>query len=265
MSEVHATALVHPKAELGERVSIGPYAVVHEGVRVGDGCEIGAFSVLHSGVSLGRDNQLSEHVVLGGPPQDVNFDPAIPSGVEIGDANRFREFCTVHRSAQEKQATRIASGCMFMFGSHVAHDCEIEAQVVLAGHSALAGHVRVGERAFISGHVMVQQHVRIGRISMIAGLVPVNRDVLPFALLGRDPVAHYSLNRVGLKRAGIEGERYRELEGAWRALREGVSAAELPGDSEEVRHLKEWLQEPDAETWRGHCGFLRPKQRRGSV
>lgn len=262
MSDIHPTAVVHPDAELGADVWIGPYAVIHERTHIGDRCRIGAFSTVHPGVSMGEGNQVSEHVVLGGLPQDLEFDPDCPSGVEIGADNRFREFFTVHRSTREGESTRIGSGCFFMFSSHVAHDCAVEDQVTIAGYTALAGHVQVGTRAFLSGHVLVHQFARVGRLSMIAGLTAVERDVLPFFLLGRNPTVHYGLNRVGLKRAGIEGDRYGELEAAWRVLRGGGKAEELQGASEEVAHLKAWLSEPSK---RGHCAFLRPGMRRGSV
>ena len=262
MSDIHPTAIVHPDAKVGADVQVGPYAVIHERTRIGDRCRIGAFSVVHPGVSMGKDNQVSEHVVLGGLPQDLAFDPDCSSGVEIGANNRFREFFTVHRSTREGQLTRIGSGCFFMFSSHVAHDCLVEDQVTIASYTALAGHVQVGTRAFLSGHVLVHQFARIGRLSMVAGLTAVPQDVLPFHLLGRNPAVHYGLNRVGLKRAGIEGERYRELEAAWRVLRSGGKAEELQDACEEVAHLKAWLSEPSK---RGHCAFLRPGMRRRSV
>lgn len=262
MSDIHPTAIVHQDAEIGADVQIGPYAVIHGRTRIGDRCQIGAFSVVHPGVSMGEDNQVSEHVVLGGLPQDLGFDSDCPSGVEIGTNNRFREFSTVHRSTREGESTRIGSDCFFMFSSHVAHDCVVEDQVTIAGYTALAGHVQVGIRAFLSGHVLVHQFARIGRLSMVAGLTAVERDVLPFHLLGRDPTVHYGLNRVGLKRAGIEGECYRELEAAWRVLRGGGKAEELREGGEEVTHLKTWLSEPSK---RGHCAFLRPGMRRRSV
>ena len=262
MPDIHPTAVVHPEAELGVGVQVGPYVVIHERTHIGDYCRIGAFSAVHSGVSMGEGNELSEHVVLGGLPQDLAFDPDCPSGVEIGTNNRFREFFTVHRSAQEGQATRIGSDCFFMFSSHVAHDCVVEDRITVAGYTALAGHVQVGARAFISGHVLVHQFVRIGRLSMTAGLTAVDRDVLPFFLLGRNPAVHYGLNRIGLKRAGIEGENYRELEAAWRALRKGCEVADLEGEGEEVAYLKSWLSEPGK---RGHAAFLRPGMRRGRV
>lgn len=262
MSDIHPTAIVHPDAELGADVQVGPYAVIHERTRIGGHCRIGASSTVHPGVSMGEGNQVSEHVVLGGLPQDVDFDPDCPSGVEIGADNRFREFFTVHRSTKEGQSTRIGSNCFFMFSAHVAHDCVVEDRVILGGYTGLAGHVQVETQAFLSGHVAVHQFARIGKLSMTAGMAAVERDVLPFLLLGRNPTVHYGLNRVGLNRAGIEGERYRELEAAWRALRSGSEAEELPGASEEVAHLKAWLLEPSK---RGHCAFLRPGMRRRSV
>lgn len=262
MSDIHPTAVVHPDAEIGADVQIGPYAVIHERTRIGDRCRIGAFSTVHPGVSMGAGNQVFEHVVLGGAPQDLAFDPDCPSSVEIGSNNQFREFSTVHRSTREGEPTRIGSDCLFMLSAHVAHDCVVEDRVAMANYTALAGHVHIGARAFLSGHVLIHQFTRIGRLSMIAGLTAVVQDVLPFHLLGRDPAVHYGLNRVGLKRAGIEGERYRELEAAWRVLRGGGKAEELQGGSEEVAHLKAWLSEPSK---RGHCAFLRPGMRRGSV
>ena len=262
MSEIHPSAIVHPQAELADDVEVGPYAVVQARVRIGSGCRIGAYSTVHPGTVMGENNSLSEHVVLGGPPQDIGFNPDCPSGVEIGANNRFREFFTVHRSTREGGVTRIGSDGFFMFSSHVAHDCVVEDRVVLAGYTALAGHVQVGQRAFVSGHVLVHQHARIGRLSMIAGLTAVERDVLPYFLLGRNPTVHYGLNRVGLKRAGVEGERYRELEVAWRALRGGCDATEIAGDGEEVSHLRAWLSESSE---RGHCPFLRPGMRRAKA
>lgn len=262
MNDIHPTAVVHSAAELGADVRIGPFAVIHERTRIGDRCRIGAFSTVHPGVSMGEGNQVSEHVVLGGPPQDMGFDPDCPSGVEIGANNRFRECFTAHRSTREDKPTRIGSDCLFMISSHVAHDCVVEDRVIMANFTALGGHVHIGARAFISGHALIHQSVRIGRLSMIAGLTAVTKDVLPFHLLGRDPTLHYGLNRTGLKRAGIEGERYRELEAAWRVLRSGGKAEELEGISEELAHLKVWLSVPSK---RGYCAFLRPGMRRGSV
>ena len=262
MSDIHPTAVVHPDAELGADVRIGPYAVIHERTRIGERCQIGAFSAVHPGVSMGEGNQVSEHVVLGGLPQDLGFDPDCPSGVEIGANNRFREFFTVHRSTREGEPTRIGSDCLFMISSHVAHDCVVEDRAIMANFTALGGHVQIGAGAFLSGHALVHQFARIGRLSMIAGLAAVAKDVLPFHLLGRDPTVHYGLNRVGLKRAGIEGERYRELEAAWRVLRGGGKAEELQGAGEEVAYLKAWLSEPSK---RGYCAFLRLGMRRGSV
>ena len=255
MSDIHPSAIIHPQAEIGANVEIGPYSVVHDRVRMGAGCRLAAHCVVHAGVVLGPNNQLSDHAVIGGAPQDRSLDPALQSGVEIGANNHFREFTTVHRSTTQGQCTQVGSNGFFMFSSHIAHDCMVEDGVTLASYTALAGHVQVGEKAFLSGHVLVHQHARIGRLSMIAGLTPVARDVLPFTLLGRSPAVHYSLNRVGLQRSGIEGDRYQALADAWRHLRSGGSGEELEDNSEEVRYLKAWLAQPSE---RGLCAYIRP-------
>ena len=241
MSRIHPTAWVHPQAQLGSGVQVGAQAQIGARTEIGAGCVIGTGCVLHPGVVLGEECELSEYVVLGGVPQDLGFDPEAPTGVVIGPRCRLREFVTVHRATGEQGRTRLGAECYLMTSAHVGHDCVLEDKVVLASGVLLAGHVEVGAQAFVSGHVAIHQHVRIGRLSMIGGLVPVSRDVPPYSMLGREPVALYGLNRVGLVRAGVKDVRYREIARAWRAMRDGVPASEIPGESEEVEHLRSWL------------------------
>ena len=251
MPNIHPTAVVSPKAEIDTDVKIGPYSVIEDHVIIRSGTEIGPQCVLHSFVNLGADNQLHAQVVLGGLPQDITFkgDPiTINQKLKI----EIRENCTVHRSTNPDNPTRIGSNCFLMSYSHVAHDCQLGNEVVLTAYVGLSGHIEIGDKANLGGHVGTHQFIRIGTLSMVAGYTPVRKDVLPYCLLGGDPVRHYRLNIIGLRRAGIKGERYRELEHAFRRLREGETIDNLNG-TPEIDYLRDWMSAPSK---RGVYGFL---------
>ncbi len=251
MPNIHPTTVISPKAEIDTNVKIGPYCVVDDHVTIGSGTEIGPQCVLHSFVKLGKGNQLHSQVVLGGLPQDLSF-TGEETWVEIGNQNIIRENCTVHRSTNPDVPTRIGSNCYLMSYSHVAHDCQLGDEVVLTAYVGLSGHIEIGNKANLGGHVGTHQFIRIGTLSMVAGYTPVRKDVMPFCLLGGDPVRHYRLNTIGLRRAGIKGERYRKLEQAFRRMREGEDVENLSG-TPEIDHLRDWVLAPSK---RGIYGFL---------
>ncbi|MCY4419989.1 MAG: acyl-ACP--UDP-N-acetylglucosamine O-acyltransferase [Gammaproteobacteria bacterium] len=251
MPNIHPTAVVSPKAEIDTHVTVGPHSVVEDHVTIHSGTEIGPQCVIHPYVRLGADNQLHAQVVLGGLPQDLSFSGE-ESWLEIGDGNVFRENCSVHRSTRPDVPTRIGNRCYLMGYSHVAHDCQLGDEVVLTAYVGLSGHIEIGDKANLGGHVGTHQHIRIGTLSMVAGYTPVRKDVMPYCLLGGDPVRHYRLNSIGLRRAGIKGKRYRELEQAYRHLRQGESVESLQG-SPEVDLLRDWMLAPSK---RGIYGFL---------
>lgn len=224
---IHPLAVVSPHAELGTNVRIGPFCVVEAGVVLGDGCHlIGRVSV-KSGTILGRDNLVMEGTVLGGMPQHVHL-PEHPGTTEIGDGNVFRENCTVHRALEAGHVTRIGNRCLFMVGSHAAHDCIVQDQVVLTNGTMLGGHVEVGSRAYLGGAVAVHQFCRIGRLSMIGGHARVVRDVPPFVMLDGDSAMVVGLNKVGLRRAGITNDEMLDLKAAYRVIyRSGLMWQEM--------------------------------------
>jgi UDP-N-acetylglucosamine acyltransferase len=250
VNRVHETALVAAGARLGEGVSVGPYAVIADDVEIGPGSHVGAHVIIHRFVRMGRANRVYAHAVLGGDPQDVSCQ-AQDTWLEIGDENVFREFVTVHRATKRERPTRIGSKCYLMAYTHVAHDCQIADGVTLTNGVTLAGHVEIGVRAMLGGLVAVHQFVRIGPYAMVAGHTAVRKDVLPFSLVGGEPARHYRLNTVGLKRAGITGDRYRALEAAFRLLRKGLSLDDMP-QTEELALLRAWLA---ARSRRGLTGF----------
>ncbi len=213
----HPTAVISPEAVLGEGTEVGPLAVIESGVVIGRHCRIGAHAVIRGGTRMGDRNQVFEAAVLGGPPQDLKYREA-ESYVQIGNDNVLREGVTVHRATAPGGSTRIGDGCYLMAYAHVAHECVLGDQVILANNVALAGHVEIGQGAFLSGGVVVHQFSRVGCGSMTGGNAKVEKDVLPYFLVDGVPARTRGLNLVGLKRSGVSSDVLRELKSAYRIL-----------------------------------------------
>ncbi len=249
---IHPTAQISSSAILGSDVRIGPYAVIEENVRLGDECSIGAHAVIHPFVSMGVNNQVCSHAVIGGLPQDISFDPVTETYISIGDNNVFREAVTVNRATKLNASTLIGSNCYFMNNSHVAHDCSVGNNTIFASGVAIGGHVTIADRVFLGGGAMVHQYCRIGSLVMVSGTVGVLQDLLPYTMAGDSPARHYRLNVVGLKRAGITGERYKALSVAFRRLKNRQDLNDLT-DTEEINNLRTWLA---SESKRGISSFM---------
>ena len=249
---IHPTAYIAPSAILGENLTIGPFAVIGDNVEMGDNCQLGAHAVIQPYVKMGDGNILHPHAVLGDLPQDISFKAETISWLKIGDNNVFREGFTAHRSSIEQGDTTIGSDCFFMNNSHVAHDCVIGNKTIFANNVAIGGFVEIGDSVFMGGAVVVHQFCRIGSYAIVQGTTGLNKDVIPFMLIGGRPAKHYRLNTVGLRRAGIKGERYKVLSSAFRLLK---NKDDLDGleQTEELVYLQQWL---DAESKRGLHGFV---------
>jgi len=249
---IHPTACIAPDVSLADDVTIGPFAVIETGVEMGRGCQVGAHAVVQQYVKMGEGNILHPHAVLGGLPQDLGFKAGTVSWLNIGDNNVFREGFTAHRSSKENAETRIGSGCFFMNNSHVAHDCTVGDHTIFANNVAIGGFVEIGDRVFMGGAVVVHQFCRIGSFAIVQGTTGINMDVIPFMLVGGRPARHYKLNTVGLRRAGITGDRYKVLADAFRRLKNKQSLDGLE-ETDELRQLKDWLA---VKSRRGLHGFI---------
>ncbi len=249
---VHPSAWVAPTAKLGTGVRIGAYAVVENDVEIGDDCVLDAHAVIRPFVRMGTRNRVHSNAVLGGEPQHLSFSGG-KTGLEIGDDNQLREAVTIHRSMSPDAPTRIGSGCLLMVNVHVGHDCQLGDKVVLTNDVNLGGHVTVGDGVLMGGMAQVHQYVRVGMHAMVSGSTSLARDALPYSMMWGILARHYRLNTVGLRRVGIKGDRYRALEAAFRALRDGKALDEVP-ETEDVCQLKTWLAEPSK---RGLAGFAR--------
>lgn len=206
----HPTAVIHQATRLAGDVQVGAYAVIEDGVEIGPGCLIREHAIIRSGTLLGPNCLVDAHAVIGGLPQDLSFNPRTPSGVRVGEGVVFREGVTVNRGTAEGSFTEIGAGCFLMANSHVGHDCQVGAHVILANAVLLAGRVSVGAHTFIGGAAAVHQFCRIGESVMAGGLARISQDIPPFCLMAeRNELI--GLNLVGLKRRGFDRESIREL------------------------------------------------------
>ena len=212
---IHPTAVISQKAKLGTNVSVGPYAVIEDNVKVGANSEVGPHAVIMQYAQMGEDNLVHKGAVIGHHPQDLKFDPHCKSYLKIGNGNVFREYCTVHRGTEPESSTIIGNNNYFMGFSHVAHNCRIGNNVILCNGAIAAGHVQVDDKAFISGYVLIHQYVHVGRLAMFSGGARVSKDVPPF-MMACERNEIWSLNLVGLERAGIEDDEIKKLKKLYR-------------------------------------------------
>lgn len=217
-ARVHPTAVVDSGAVLGDDVVVGPLCHVGSGVALGDGTELVAQATVLGPCRMGRGNRIYPHATLGAPPQDRSW-AGEPTLLVVGDDNEFRESVTVHRgTVKGGGVTTVGSRSLFMVGTHVAHDCEVEDGVTFANYTSLGGHVRVGSRAVLGGHVAVAPFVQIGELSFAAGGAMIERDVPPFLIVSGDRARVRGLNQVGLSRAAVPEGSCAALERAYRLL-----------------------------------------------
>lgn len=247
-NQIHPTAVVSPRAELGTGNQIGPFVVIEDDVVIGNENRIDAHCVIKDGARIGNANRLHEHVVYAGVPQDLGFKDA-KTYAHLGNGNVLREFVTVNRATtKERGLTLIGDHNYFMATAHVAHDCQLGNHVIMANDAVLAGHVHIEDRVFISGGVKVHQWVHIGEYAMIGGNSKITQDCLPYMITDGHPGRVRGLNLVGLKRAGFKNEELRELKTAFRILLGARGSleeqlAELEGlASPRARHLLDFLR-----------------------
>lgn len=205
---------------------IHPTAIIEDDVILGADCEIAAYAVIKRHTRMGARNRVAEHAVIGGDPQDFKFKPDTLSYTEIGDDNYFREGVTIHRGSRPDSATQIGNGCFLMAYAHIAHDCRVGNNVVMANTAGIAGEVVVADKAFISAAVTVHQFCRIGRNAMIGLSSKVVQDALPFCITDGNPGRARGLNLVGLKRNGFSKDDIGALKEAYRLLYQRVPLEE---------------------------------------
>lgn len=217
-NSIHPSALISDKAQLGTGNDIGAFVVIEDDVIIGDNNTFLSSVVLKSGTRLENNNKIHEHAVIGGLPQDLGFDAATPSFVKIGSQNTLREYVTIHRASQENEATSLGNENYLMTQVHIAHDCQLENNVVIAPSTGLGGFVTVEDKAFISGGVMIHQFVHIGSLAMLGGNAKITQDILPYMMADGNPAQISGLNKVGLRRAGFKTDDIKALKKAYQLI-----------------------------------------------
>jgi UDP-N-acetylglucosamine acyltransferase len=207
MAQVHPTALIESGAELAESVTVGPYSIIGAHVRIGAGTTIGAHCVVEGRTTIGRDNRIFQFCSLGAVPQDKKY-AGEDTALAIGDRNTIREFCTFNiGTVQDAGVTRVGHDNWVMAYVHIAHDCQIGDQTVLANNATLAGHVHLGDWVFVGGLTGVHQFVKIGTHAMAGFASAVTQDVPPFMTVDGNPLEVRGFNIEGLRRRGFSAER----------------------------------------------------------
>ena len=207
VTQIHATAIVHPGAELAASVRVGPYAVIGADVHIGEGTSIGAHCTLDGPMTLGRDNVVHAHSALGCAPQDKKY-AGEPTELVIGDRNTVFQFCTFSRgTTQDGGVTRVGHDNWVMAYVHVAHDVQLGSHTILANNATLAGHVHVGDWAIVGGLSGVHQFCKVGAHAMLGFQSHVAQDVPPFMTAGGNPLGVAGINAEGLRRRGFSRER----------------------------------------------------------
>lgn len=226
MNQIHPTAIVDPAARLGDDVVVRPYAIVEKNTVIGDRTTIGSHALVASGSRIGSDCRVFNGAVVGTIPQDLKF-KGEDSILKVGNRTTIREFATLNRGTADLGATTIGSDCLIMAYAHVAHDCVIGNNVILANAVNLAGHIAIEDYASIGGMTPVHQFVRIGRNVFIGGGFRVSKDVPPFILAGNEPLRYTGLNSVGLRRRNFQPEVITALKKTYRIIfRSGLNVSQ---------------------------------------
>ena len=218
VSLIHPTALVDPAAQLHLTVTVGPYAVIGPQVSIGANTKVGAHCVLEGITSIGEGNTIHSHAALGGAPQDKKY-AGEPTRLQIGNRNTIREFCTFNTgTVQDEGLTRIGDDNWIMAYVHIAHDCKVGNNTILANNATLAGHVQVADWAIIGGLTGVHQFSKVGAHVMAGFASHISQDVPPFTMVDGHPLAVRGLNLEGLRRRGFSAERLAVIKQAYRVL-----------------------------------------------
>jgi UDP-N-acetylglucosamine acyltransferase len=230
---------IHPDAKIGKNVEIGPFTFIDKDVEIGDGTKIMANVTILEGTRIGKNCIIFPNAVISAIPQDLKFKGEKTTAV-IGDNTTIRECVTINRGTASKGTTIVGSNCLIMAYVHVAHDCVVGNNIILGNTTQLAGEVHVDDWAIISGGTLVHQFTRIGSHVMIQGGSRIGKDVPPFAMAGRDPLAYCGLNLVGLRRRGFSNEKIEEIQNIYRTLyMSGLNV------SQAIAKIKETFQETE--------------------
>jgi len=254
---IHRTAIVHPEARIEPGVEVGAYSVIGRNVAIGADTNIASHVVIGENTAIGTGCKIYSHAVIGTEPQDLKYNGDI-SHVEIGDGVQIREFVTINRGSRKDSVTRVGDSSLLMAGVHIAHDCHVGKEVIMANLATLGGHCSIEDYAVLGGMAVVHQFVRVGKIAMVGGTSGLMQDAPPFMMVfGPAPARVVNVNNIGLKRRGVDPEVRLHLRQAFHILyRQSLSTTKaiakieetLPS-SDELSYLLEFYRSSE----RGIC------------
>lgn len=214
---IQSLSYIDQQAKLAENVVVDPFSVIHKDVEIGEGTWIGSNVTIYPGARIGKNCRIFPGAVISAVPQDLKFDGE-ETLVIIGDNTTIRECVTLNRGTKDKFKTEVGSNCLIMAYSHLAHDCIVGSNVIIANGVQVAGHVTIQDHARIGGLSAIHQFGIVGRNVMIEGGSMVSKDVPPFVKAGRYPLTYEGVNSVGLRRAGFSNEKINEIQDIYRVL-----------------------------------------------
>lgn len=217
MTEIHSTAIVSPKAKLGENVKVGPFTIIYDNVEIGNNCIIDANVVIYDGARIGNRVRIYQGAAIANTPQDLKFDNEI-TYFYVGDDTQIREFVTLHRGTHATGKSTIGKNCLLMAYSHVAHDCTVGDNVILANSVQVAGHVEIEDYVIIGGVTGVHQFTKVGAHAMIGALSRIAGDVPPFLMASGQTCRFEGINKIGLRRRGFTAEQLEAIKETYRIL-----------------------------------------------
>ncbi|MFC1605731.1 acyl-ACP--UDP-N-acetylglucosamine O-acyltransferase [Pseudomonadota bacterium] len=243
MSQVHPTALVDPAARLADDVEVGAFSIVGPKVTIGPGSRIGPHVVVTGRTTIGRNTRIFQFASIGEEPQDKKYDGE-DTELIIGDNNTIRELCTFSRgTAQGGGKTIIGNDNWIMACVHIAHDCILGDNIIMANNASLAGHVTVGDWAILSGYSLIHQFCNVGEHSFTSFASHVNQSIPPYVTVSGEKARAKGINTEGLKRRGYTPEQIRQVRRAYKVLyRSGLSLEEATGQLAEMAEGHDEIQ-----------------------
>ncbi len=256
---IHPTAIIHPSAIIENEVTVGPYAVIGEDTILRRGSRVGAHSLVEF-ADIGEQAVIFNNASIGTAPQDLKYNGE-KTRFFLGKRTVVREFASLNRGTTASGKTVVGDDCLIMAYSHVAHDCRVGNNVIMANAATLGGHVEVGDRAVLGGIVAVHQFTRVGTLAMIGGGSMVSLDILPFAQAQGNRAKLAGLNVVGMRRRGLSREAMDEVKSAYKVLflsaipmEEAVDQLEASSPCPEVRIMIDFIHS-------SHRGICRPSRK----
>jgi len=222
---IHPSAIIHPKARLADGVQVGPFSIIDEHVEIDAGTIVAPHVVINGHTKIGKNNHFYQFSSIGEANQDKKY-AGEPTQTIIGDNNIIRESCTIHRgTSQDRGITSIGDNNLLMAYTHIAHDCELGSNIIVANSSNLAGHVKVGDWAILGGFSGIHQFVHIGAHAFVGIRSTVTQDILPFVLYADS--SPRAINVEGLKRRGFDKATISQLRRAYKVVfRQGLTGEE---------------------------------------